>query len=204
MGKPKLKPLIAGETTIRSRPSRSWCQTPGMQISGQSFIDEADKLAAMAESKWGCGRLRLLVPSELREKFDRQRYLFNQAIWHGDIEAVRVQSARMCAAWRALDTAAESSGAAKLDPQIMEVVLATGVVAAIVPDGASASLVRAEDRRMDVYTLEEIARLLNGFPALAKIKQSYPGAEVVVVRRSIGDPLDSFVDSELPIDEIPF
>lgn len=196
--------LQAVGETLLSPQTRTWCQTPGQHIAGQSFIDEADKLAAAAESKWGCGRLRLLVSPELREKFDRQRYLFNQAIWHGDLEAVRVQSGRMCAAWRALDTAAESAGALKLDPQVMEVVLETGVVAAIVPDNASASLVRAEDRRMDVYTLEEIARLLSGFPALAKIKQSYPGAEVTAVRRSIDDPLDSFVDSGLPIDEIPF
>ena len=41
------------------------------------------------EAKWGCDRLRLLVGPELREKFDRQRYLLNQAIWHGDLEAVR-------------------------------------------------------------------------------------------------------------------
>jgi len=137
----------------------------------------------------------LLVSPELREKFDRQRYLLNRAIWHGGLDDVKREAARMCAAWRAVDAAAEAVGAQRLDPQVMEVVLASGRVAAIVPDNDHARAVIREDRRMDVYTLEEIARLLNGFPELAKAKESFPGAEVVAVRRSIGDPLDAIHDT---------
>ena len=180
---------------------RAWAQGHGTYISGQAHIDEADKIAAAMESKWGCDRLRRLVGPELREKFDRQRYLFNQAIWHGQLEDVRREASRMANAWRALDKAAEDSGAKRLDPQVMELVLADGRVAAIVPDNDSARLVIAEDRRMDVYTLDEIARLLNGFPELAKAKESFPGAEVVAVRRSIADPLDSIHDTGEGLEE---
>jgi hypothetical protein len=88
-----------------------------------------------------------LVPPELREKFDRQRYLLNRAVWHGQLEDVRVQSGRMVNAWRAADAAAEAAGATKLDLRVMEVVLDdSGVVAAIVPDNDHARLVKAEDR----------------------------------------------------------
>ena len=63
---------------------RTWASTPGTYIAGQANIDGADKVAVEMEKKWGCDRLRLLVDTELREKFDRQRYLFNAAVWHGD------------------------------------------------------------------------------------------------------------------------
>jgi hypothetical protein len=77
-----------------------WATSPGTYITAQSYIDGADQVAVEAERKWGAGRLRLLVSAELREKFDRQRYLYNQAIWHGDLEAVRREAQRMATAWR--------------------------------------------------------------------------------------------------------
>lgn len=198
----KPKPVVIGESTaMPTAEPRAWAQAHGTYIAGQAYIDEADKIAAAMESKWGCDRLRRLVGPELREKFDRQRYLFNQAIWHGQLEDVRREASRMCAGWRALDAAAEQAGATKLDPQVMEVVLADGRIAAIVPDNDHARLVVREDRRMDVYTLEEIARLLDGFPELAKAKESFPGAEVVAVRRSIGDPLDTIHDTGEGLEE---
>jgi ectoine hydroxylase-related dioxygenase (phytanoyl-CoA dioxygenase family) len=64
----------------------------------------------------GNREVRLLVSEELREKFDRQRLLYNQAVWHGDLEDVRPQSKRMVKAWRALDKAAEEAGAARPVP----------------------------------------------------------------------------------------
>jgi hypothetical protein len=44
-------------------------------LPGRACIDEADVTAAQMETRWRAGRLRLLVTPELREKFDRQRYL---------------------------------------------------------------------------------------------------------------------------------
>lgn len=195
MAKPKT--LIHGDLSATPTPEpRAWAKSHGTYISGRAYLDEADKLAADMETKWGCGRLRLLVSPELREKFDRQRYLLNRAIWHGQLEDVRVESGRMVNAWKALDAAAEASGAGKLDPQIMEVVLDSGVVAAIVPDLHHAQFVKREDRRMDVYTLDEIGRLLSAFPTLGAIKESFPGAEVVRCKRSIDDPMDSIHDTD--------
>ena len=202
MAAKKRNPVIVGETGVTPPGiSRTWASSNGTYIAGRAYMDEADNLAADMETKWGCGRLRLIVGPELREKFDRQRYLFNQAVWHGELEDVRVQSQRMVNAWRALDQAAEAAGAEKLNPAIMEVVLDSGVVAAIVPDLHHAQFVKREDRRMDVYTLEEIGRLLSGFPALAKIKESFPGAEVVRCKRSIDDPLDAIADTAEGLEE---
>jgi hypothetical protein len=197
------KTIVAGEMAARvDGITRTWATSNATYISGRAYLDEADRWAADMESKWGCGRLRLLVSPELREKFDRQRYLLNRAVWHGQLEDVRVQSQRMVNAWKALDAAAEASGAGKLDPAIMEVVLDSGVVAAIVPDLQHAQFVKREDRRMDVYTLDEIGRLLSTFPTLAAIKESYPGAEVIRCKRSIDDPLDSIHDTDEELGDV--
>ena len=85
----------------------------------------------------------------------------------------------------------------------MEVVLANGSIAVIVPDNMQAHLVAHDNRRCQIYTLEEIARLLDGYPGLARIKEAFPGAIVTAVRRSVDDPLDT-LPTDLPDDDIPF
>lgn len=184
-----------------SRPTRTWDRSHGLYLAGRAVLDEADAVAAEMEAKWGCGRLRLLVDADLREKFDRQRYLTNRAIWHGDLEDVRREAPRMVKAWRALDRAAVAAGHAPLDPLVWEVRLANGSVAAIVPDDHHANRVVAQGRAVSVYTLDEIGRLLDGYPALSKIKHAFPGASVEAVRRNVGDPLDAFADSGPALDE---
>jgi hypothetical protein len=179
---------------------RFWARTNGSYIAGRAYVDGADETACEMEAKWGADRLRLLVSPELREKFDRQRYLFNQAIWYGDLEEVRRESGRMVKAWMALDRAAESAGALKLAPQVWEVPLADGSVAAIVPNDTGAKSVIAEGRQLVVYTLEEIARLLSAHLHIAKAKQVFPGATVISARRSVEDPLNAVWDTAAQLD----
>ena len=152
------------------------------------------------QAPWGADRLRLLVSPELREKFDRQRYLFNQAIWHGELDEVRHEAGRMVNAWMALDRAAESAGASKLSCEVWEIALADGSVAAIVPTDSHAALVNAEGRQVAVYTLEEIGRLLSAHPHIVKTKEVFPGATVTAVRRSVEDPLHAVRDTAEPLD----
>jgi hypothetical protein len=178
----------------------SWAKTPGTYISGQAHIDGADHIATAMELKWGAGRLRLLVSPELREKFDRQRYLFNQAIWHGDLEAVRRESVRMTAAWQALDKAAEADGAESLSPEVWEVTLVDGTVAAIVQQDYFVHEVVRSGRKVVVYTLDEIGRLLSYYPQIAEAKLAFPGATVEAVRRP-SDPLDAFADTAVGLDD---
>jgi hypothetical protein len=177
----------------------------GTYIAGQSEVDELDLVAIEMERKWGNGRLRLLVDTALREKFDRQRYLINQALWHGELQDVIREARRMIAAWKALDRAAEAAGKPQLDTEVWEVTLASGAVAAIVRDPQQASKVAAQGRSVRVYTLDEIAHLLHGFPELAAAKEVFPGASVEQVRNYIRDPLDAVPDSRAPINDVlPF
>jgi hypothetical protein len=196
------KTAILGDTPVRPLSSeKSWARTPGTYIAGRAYIDGADETAAEMEAKWGCDRLRLLVSPELREKFDRQRYLLNQAIWHGELEEVRREAGRMVNAWLALDKAATAAAKQPLAAEVWEVPLEDGTVAAIVQDDAQAHAVVAEGRKVCVYTLEEIARLLSNYPDIAKAKLVFPGATITAVHRSVQDPLDAVHDTDLPLDD---
>jgi len=192
---------------IDTRPlggSHSWARSNGTYISGRAYIDGADETACEMEAKWGADRLRLLVSPELREKFDRQRYLFNQAIWHGDLEAVRRESGRMVNAWLALDAAATAAGKVGLSPKVWEIA-DEGRVIAIVPTDHDAAAVNADGREVVVYTLEEIGRLLRAYPDIAVAKQVFPGATVSEIRKSVEDPLNAIPDTKDDLnDEIGF
>jgi hypothetical protein len=198
------KVAMLGDTEVRPLGQNSWARSHGTYISGRAYVDGADETAAEMEAKWGCDRLRLLVSPELREKFDSQRYLFNQAVWHGELEDVRRESGRMVNAWVALDTAATAAGKQGLALTVWEIPLEDGTVAAIVPDDAQAHAVVGEGRKVFVFTLEEIARLLSNYPDIAKAKLTFPGATITAVRRSIDDPLSAIHDTDLPLDEIGF
>jgi len=201
MAKPQ---LVFGDVELNNGPTRAWADTPGQWIAGRAAIDEVDALAHRLEQEWGAGRLRLLVSTDLREKFDRQRYLFNQAVWHGTLQDVCRESGRMVKAWQAAERAALSNGAEKLSGEVWEVAgEGTGTVFAIVRSGPDARAVKAEGRNVAVYTLDEIARLLEGFPAIAVAKAHFPGAAVVAVRTP-NDPLDGISDTSEPLDQVPF
>jgi hypothetical protein len=177
--------------------------SPGLYIARQAHIDEVDKLAAKLETKWGCGRLRLLVGPELREKLDRQRYLFNQAIWYGELEDVRREAERMCNAWRFLDNEATALKLPPADERSLEVTLNDGTVVVICADPSAVAAQVLDERRKQIWTLDEIGRVLDAFPALSKAKHTFPGAEVIQARRRVSDALQGLADSEAPIDQ-PF
>ena len=178
-----------------------WAMTPAMYIGGQAEIDEVDLTASEMEKRWGVDRLRLLVGVELREKFDRQRFLFNQAIWHGDLEELRQQARRMIAAWRALDRKATEAGADKVSPSVWEVPLPDGSVAALVRENGDVRHVMAEGRLVQVYTLEEIGRLIHALPTVMAVKETFHGAKVTGSRINIADPLNEISAGQFGLDD---
>lgn len=186
-----------------------WQQTPGMYLAGKAALDEADMAEIEMTRKWGPGRLRLLVSKDMREKFDRQRYLKSQALWEGELEDVRRESARMVTAWNALDRHATASGAQPIHATVWETRLPCGKIAAIVKEPEAVRHVASEGRYTLIYTLDEIGRLIEGFPELCAIKETFPGAIVEEMTTKIKDPLgaalfedDGIVDVKPPIDGV--
>jgi len=184
-----------------------------LYLAGSSLVDEMDMAAMRMERKWGVDRLRLLVSAELREKFDRQRYLVNQAIFHGELEDVRTQTARMTKAWSALDREAEARGAKPLDAQsdsvvpIMEAPLSDGRVLVIVSDADALNKARElqENRACVVWSIGEVARMVESEAWLSAVKVAFPGADITKVKTKPVDPLDRLTDTRVKLDDpVPF
>jgi len=173
-----------------AHPNR-WDKSHGTYLVGQAAVDGADAQAIACEEFWGPGRLRLLVDDQLREKFDRQRYRYAQAIQGGELIDVQREAARMTLAWKTLDKAARAAGHWRRPAEVWETTLSDGTVVAIVQTLVDAKAVRTEGRQVALYSLEEIARLIEGYPGVVKAKQLWPGARVEPVRKSIADPLDA-------------
>ncbi len=161
----------------------------------QAVIDGVDIDAVEMEKKWGVGRLRLLVSDDLRERFDRQGEKFNRAVWAADVGDVRKHGNGMHRAWLALDEAATEAGARPLDPVVWETRIGDRVLA-IVQTTAEAHAISSDGRAREVWTMEEIGRVLVAFSQqVGEAKQVFPGCEVVSVRPP---PFDELTGDDLP------
>lgn len=157
----------------------------------RSVVDGVDEVAREQEAKWGVGRLELLVSDDLREKFRKQLQRFNEAIAVHDVERVRQAGPAMRRGWIALDFAATAAGAATIDPDIWEIGLSDGRVVALCRSKADAFAVYHAKRHVDVWTTEEIARLIEAFPQIALAKSTFPGALVESVRsKQLSEPIE--------------
>ena len=185
--------------------SRTWAGETPTWLAGRAALDEADALAIELERKWGCGRLRLVVPPELRARFDSQRWKLLQAQWHGGLEDVVREASRMAKAWRALDVAAEAAGIAPLSPEIWELSLPDGAVVAITRSRAEAHHLANDPRFVVTYTLSDIAELIEKHGPYFARPRKHTGDKVTPQAREIDDPLDPQGVSEMFLeDEIPF
>jgi hypothetical protein len=187
--------MASSKNKAEHRPeilSAPWEQSYATYLSGRAVLDGVDALAQEMEAYWGVDRLRLLVPEDLREKFDRQRFKLNSAVMHGELIEVQREGQRMILAWRTLHQEAIVSGAEKLSDEVWETVTDDGTVIAIVRTTAQAHRMAGPrhktGRRMALYTLDEVARLLVASDAVLRAKLQWPGAEVVRVRRPT-DPI---------------
>jgi hypothetical protein len=171
----------------------TWNADQGTYLTGQEAIDTLDLVAIEMERKWGADRLRLLVPEDLRTKFDMQRKLLNIAIDCGELDDVLRETRRMRTAWRALDKAAEQNiDARPLPATVWEVPASDGSVIQLVRESELAGLLAAQEthsgRKVLVFTLEEVGRILEKFPSLYETKRVFPGCTITAVRQSVSDP----------------
>jgi hypothetical protein len=148
----------------------------------QSIVDGVDEEARRIEDKWGVGRLELLVPDDMREKWRRQQRRFRQAIASQDVEQVRSAGGAMHRGYAVLDEEARARGFPPLDPDIWEIAMSDGRVIAFCRNSADAFHAFRQGRHADVWTLEEVKHLIEAWPEIALAKQSFAGAEVVSAR----------------------
>lgn len=163
---------------MTDEPRRSYRSPADVDAIGAA-ITGLDRDVRELERRWGAGRLVVLADDLLREKFTRQARRLNELI-RGDAPAHEVlphiEATRR--GWQALEAAALAAGHQPSPPEVWEVALADGTVAAIVRTNAEAGQVAASGRAVSVYTLAEIATLLARFPQLATAKKTFPGAKL--------------------------
>jgi hypothetical protein len=148
----------------------------------QSVVEGVDEAARRSEDKWGVGRLELLVGDELREKFRRQQRRLTRPLKSQDVEQVRSAGGAMRRGWEVLSQAATEAGAEPLSPEVWEIAMTDGRVVALCRNQADAYHAFRAGRHADVWTLEEVKRLIEAWPEIALAKQTFPGAEVVSAR----------------------
>lgn len=173
----------------------------------KAYIDGVDHIAQAMESKWGVGRLPLLVDAETRAKFYRQGDRMRTAlescygakvITRDMLDAAAKATGGMERAWAALDKKAEEAGEKPIDPDVWETALSDGSLVAIVQTNADASKVIRDGRLKNVWTLEEVARAIEAFPDIVRsVKETFPGATVV-------QPREKRYRAFEPCQEIPF
>ncbi len=161
----------------------------------QAMVEGLDLVAHAMEQKWGVGRLRLIVSSFLRAKFDEQKDRLDAAISSGEESYVKAQVDGMTRAWETLNRAATEAGENPLSPQVWECVLPkTGEVVSLVRTDAEAYHIARNGR---VFTTAEIAILIEALgDGVLGVKQTFPGATIAAVRHS--NPIDWERGDEIP------
>lgn len=161
----------------------------------QALFEGVDGARKAAETEWGCERLPLLVGDEWRVKLRRQEARWSvayQAAWGAErvtvdqMQAVRAAAGGMIKGYAKLTEVAIEAGHRPIFPDVWEFPLEDGSVAAFVRSNDEAAKVIAEGRYLQVYTLAEVATLINTLvpESLQLAKVVFPGSKFTSTDRS--------------------
>jgi hypothetical protein len=148
------------------------------------------------ERKWGVDRLIWVVGGDLRNRFEKQMDLLNEAI--DKMQDVEHQVDVTLRGVAALEQAAIAAGVQPLKGEWIEGKMPDGRVLAIVPNDYEVSRVKRDNREMVVYSVDEIGRLLAAWDeskTVDAVKAVFHGATVEKVKTRTEVELN---------DEIPF
>jgi hypothetical protein len=154
----------------------------------QSAVWRFDQAIAGANAEWGHDRLPYIVSDETRIKWWRNVDALNRAINANDPEKVTAMVDNMVKGLQKLRDEATAAGHAKSDHRTMETALPSGGVLCVV-QGWPEHAHRPEPRpNVQVYSIEEIARLIDSqFSLVQKTKALFPDAKVTNARNKYAD-----------------
>lgn len=150
------------------------------------ILKGVDQRGREMDEKWGFGRLPMLVPLDIAERFRSQRRKFSAAIWERNPEDCRRHGEAMIRAYAKLDEIATAAGARHGELDQWEFDTPEGLII-LVRDIRQVGQVRLEGRKAKVWSIDEIISVIRAHPILAAAKDYFPGAEVETVRPSIED-----------------
>jgi hypothetical protein len=141
--------------------------------------------AALAfEARWTRNTLRRVDP-DLADRFDRQTRLYLEAVEDGTAEQIETHGAGLC---RAYAVCAAALQAAKTDDDAYLIGQADGVTLAIGEARAAVDRVREKfGPGVVFFTPDELAIIIADrleAEAVAAVKEKFPGAQIVEIRKS--------------------
>jgi len=165
----------------------------------QSALMDHDREMHEVEKTWGVDRLPYLVSDDMRLKFWKAQEQLNEAIRANDGDRVADRAANVRRGLEMLVKAAEKAAECPLATEVWECAMpgGTGVLRLVraFPEHSA----RLEPRDGVVtWTLEEVARVLEGMELVNVVKDQIPGAYVHAVTRKIDTTQGE------PNDDIPF
>ena len=165
----------------------------------QSALMDHDRDMHEVESVWGVDRLPYLVGEALRLKFWKAQEQLNLAIRSNDAESVADRAANVRRGLAMLVKAAQEAGERPLDAEVWECTMPSGTgVLRLVRAFPEHAAILEHREGVVTWTLEEVARVIEGLQLVNSVKTEVPAAYVAAVTGKVD------VSKGEPDDELPF
>jgi hypothetical protein len=171
-----------------------------------ALIRTVDEQARQLNKRWGHNRLPHLVPLEWTERFRSQKRKWEMACFEfsgspnpDDLAIIRKHGEAMIRAFSKLEDLAVENGYLPTPPAHWEFELKDGTPVILVRDRADMSMIEPDGRSVQIWSLEEVATIIEKFPMIALAKDAFPGAQVVQMKTGakVIDALDDAL-TDLP------
>lgn len=187
----------------KGKTSREWRFWPSERDANKARAALAtyDAEVRAREIKWGVDRLPLLVEAELRDRFWAQMDILNAALMKGSGVEIEQAVAATVRGIEALERRAIERGAEPVSGEVWEETAPNGSVVAVCRDGASIAKIRDEGRFDRVYTMSEVAAMVEHWEETKagqltnKVKSIFPGAMIEDVKPK---PAEIELNDEIP------
>lgn len=172
-----------------------------------AIIKTVDTHARAVNAKWGFNLLPHIVPLEWTEKFRVQKKKYELAAFEACgahdpayLETLRKHADAMIRAFGKLEQVAVENGHLPTPLQHWEFELEDGTPVILVRDRCEMDQVKPDGRAVQIWSLDEVAAVIGKFPELKRVKECFPGAQVIQMRTS--KPIKDKLDDEL--NTLPF
>jgi len=143
---------------VKTNLGPPWAHTQAGYKAGRTAMDAVEAADRTLQAAWGVGRARLCLEPDVRARYDAQEERLWRASREADLPTLLAEVGRMQKALAAADKAAQACGT--LLPGVWEARLSDGSALAVVQEREHAARVRAKDRTLEVWTVEELACLV--------------------------------------------
>ena len=175
-------PMQQGEDGSMTSPSRSQNRIATAHHQQQlAMIEAVDEVGRTMDDKWGVGRLPRLVDPLTAARFARQVEKFAQACWGDVLGDVAAHAPAMVRAYQALDQLAQDAGHQPIPPQQWEFEIPEGLVV-LVRHTDEIARVQTHGRQCQIWSLEEVAKIVRLHPLVVQVKTHFPGATIEKTR----------------------